>query len=213
MTLLKQPLNSLELVKKLLQAKLVFSFFLFVILSFNTTTSVAQRLAIGAQKGTNNHVMSLELAGAEYIYSVNYERLLLHRQTFAMFARIGFEYIPFGTADKLIHFPLGANFTFGQKKHRAEVGLAALFRMNFDPGVGFGEGFYLTNPPTRIFIAPSAGYRFHARPNEWGESFFLRVTFTPIIGMDVFQSKPYFLPHAGISIGRTWTNQNRKGQH
>ncbi|MGB1316970.1 MAG: hypothetical protein ACPG5W_02120, partial [Flavobacteriales bacterium] len=114
--------------------------------------------------------------------------------------------------DRLIHFPLGVNFTIGQKRHRAEAGLAALFRMNFDPGVGFGEGFYLTNPPTRIFIAPSVGYRYHHKPNEWGESFFLRATFTPLIGMDVFQNQPYFLPHAGISIGRTWSNQNRKGK-
>lgn len=212
MILSKQPLNLLGSVKKLLQARPFYGFLVLVLLSLTTTSSVAQRLAIGAQKGTNNHVMYLELGGAAYIYSVNYERLLLHRQTFAMFARVGFEYIPFGTADKLIHFPVGANFTFGQKKHRAEAGLAALFRMNFDPGVGFGEGFYLTNPPTRIFIAPSVGYRFHARPNEWGESFFLRVTFTPIIGMDVFQSQPYFLPHGGISIGRTWSNQNRKGR-
>jgi hypothetical protein len=212
MTLLKQRLNLLELVKRLLRVKSVSGTLILLAFCLFTTDGFGQKLAIGAQKGTNNHVMYLELGGAGYIYSVNYERLLLHRKSFAMFARAGFEYIPFGTADKLIHFPLGANFTFGQKKHRAEAGLSALFRMNFDPGVGFGEGFYLTNPPTRIFIAPSVGYRFHARPNEWGESFFLRVTFTPLIGMDVFQNQPYFLPHGGISIGRTWSNQNRKGR-
>ncbi len=212
MTLSKQRLNWLELAKKPLRASFLAGFLSFSFLVLNSFDASAQRLAVDAAKGTNNHVMYLEFGGAGYIYSVNYERLLLHRKTFAMFARVGFEYIPFGYADRLVHFPLGTNFTFGQKKHRFEAGLAALFRMNFDPGVGFGEGFYLTNPPTRIFIAPSAGYRFHAKPNEWGESFFLRVTFTPIIGMDVFQSKPYFLPHGGISIGRTWSNQNRKGR-
>jgi hypothetical protein len=212
MILLKQPLNLLELVKRPLLVKPLIGLLFLLSLGLLNTDCKAQRLAIGAAKGTNKHVMYLEFGGAGYFYSVNYERLLLHKQTFAMFARLGFEYIPFGTADKLIHFPLGVNFTFGQKKHRAEAGLAALFRMNFAPGVGFGEGFYLTNPPTRIFMAPSVGYRYHHRPNEWGESFFLRVTFTPIIGMDVFQSKPYFLPHAGISIGRTWSNQNRKGR-
>lgn len=212
MTLLKQPLNLLELVKRQLRVKSLISVLLFVSLFFFSSDSYAQRLAVNGAKGTNNHVVYLEFGGAGYFYSVNYERLLLHRETFAMFARIGFEYIPFGTADRLVHFPLGVNFTIGQKRHRAEAGMAALFRMNFDPGVGFGEGFYLTNPPTRIFMAPSVGYRYHHKPNEWGESFFLRVTFTPIIGMDVFQSQPYFLPHAGISIGRTWSNQNRKGR-
>lgn len=212
MTLLRQPLNLWESVKKLLLAKPArFPFLLFSLIML-ATCAQAQRLAVGADKGTNTHVMYLEIGGAGYYYTVNYERILLHKNKFAMFARIGFEYIPFGGADKLIHFPIGANVTFGEKKHRMEAGFAALFRMNFDPGVGFGEGFYLTEPPTRIFLAPSAGYRFHAKPNEWGETFFLRITFTPIIGMDVFDSKPYFLPHAGISIGRTWNNQNRKGR-
>lgn len=207
------PPNLLELVKKQRQAKLYG--FLFLCLLFgvaNTSPVSAQKLAVGANKGTNNHVLYLELGGTAYYYSVNYERLLVQKNDFGFFARAGLEYIPFGDADKLLHFPVGMNMTWGRKKHRVEAGIAALFRMDFNPGVGFGEGFYLTNPPTRIFLAPSAGWRFHARPNEWGESFFMRVTFTPIIGLDVFNDKPYFLPHAGISIGRTWSNQNRKGR-
>jgi hypothetical protein len=199
-------------VKKLLQVKAVTFLLLIVFLFSATQETKAQKLAIGAAKGTNAHVLYLEMGGAAYYYSVNYERIFFHKERFAGFARVGFEYIPFQGADRLIHFPLGVNFTMGQKKHRLEAGFSALFRMNFDPGVGFGEGFYLTEPPTRIFLAPSVGWRFHAKPNEWGNSFFMRVAFTPIIGMDVFQSKPYFLPHAGISIGRTWNNPNRKGR-
>ncbi|MBL4586103.1 MAG: hypothetical protein JKX84_03470 [Flavobacteriales bacterium] len=199
--------------RKLRPAKLLlrFLFLLFLFIGSAKITQ-AQRLAVGADKGTNDHVLYLEFGGAAYFYSVNYERLLFHKNKYTLFGRLGFEYIPFGSADRMIHFPIGANFTIGERKHRLELGLAALFRMNFDPGVGFGEGFYLTNPPTRIFIAPSAGWRFHVKPNEWGETFFLRVTFTPIIGLDVFQDKPYFLPHFGVSVGRTWNNQNRKGR-
>lgn len=208
MILLKQRLNSLGLQKRQL---LVSLFFLFSLFS-RINDAAAQKLAVGAEKGTNNHVLYLEMGGTGYYYTVNYERLLLNKQRFGLFARVGFEYIPFYGADRLIHFPLGANLTFGERKHRLEGGFAALFRMNFDKNVGFGEGFYLVNPPTRIFFCPSVGYRFHAKPNEWGETFFLRVTFTPIIGMDVFNDKPYFLPHAGISIGRTWNSQNRKGR-
>ena len=213
MTLSKQPSNLSESVKKLLRAKPFF--FLTTLLGlmvFSSLSSQAQRLAVGAEKGTNNHILYLELGGTGYYYSVNYERLLLNKSKIGVFARVGLEYIPFGQADKLLHFPIGMNVTYGERKHRVEAGLAGLFRIDFSPGVGFGEGFYLTDPPTRIFLAPSLGYRFHAKPNEWGSSFFLRVTFTPIIGMDVFQDKPYFLPHAGISIGRTWSNQNRKGR-
>lgn len=212
MILLKQPLNLSESVKKLPRARL-YSFLFISVFSLCSVTQVkAQRLAVGADEGTNKHILYLELGGTAYYYSVNYERLLFGKSKFAGFARAGLEYLPIKGADRIIHFPIGANFTYGQRKHRAEVGLAALFRMNFSPGVGFGDGFYLTNPPTRIFLAPALGYRFHAKPNEWGSTFFLRVTFTPIIGMDVFEDKPYFLPHAGISIGRTWDNQNRKGK-
>ncbi|MCF8275112.1 MAG: hypothetical protein K9J17_00135 [Flavobacteriales bacterium] len=198
--------------KKQLLAKLLRASLILLVACLGTTRSFSQRLAVGADKGTNNHVLYVEFGGAGYYYTVNYERLLLSKNKLALFARVGLEYIPFGRADKLIHFPVGGNLTFGNKKHRLEAGMAALFRIDFDPGVGFGEGFYLTNPPTRIFLCPSVGYRFHAKPNEWGETFFLRATFTPIIGMDVFQDKPYFLPHAGISIGRTWNNPNRKGR-
>lgn len=213
MTLSKRPLNLLVSEKKRLPVRFLLTLVLAasLIISFSQSV-VAQNLAIGAAKGTNKHIVYLEAGGTGYFYSVNYERLVFNKSAFAGFARVGIEYIPFNKADRLVHFPVGMNFTYGQKKHRAEVGLAALFRMNFDPGVGFGEGFYLTNPPTRIFLAPSVGWRFHARPNEWGSSFFMRVTFTPIIGMDVFQNQPYFLPHGGISIGRTFDNQNRKGK-
>ena len=177
----------------------------------NVFHASAQNLYVkGATKGTPDHALYLELGGTGYYYTLNYERKLLQRSAFAMFARVGLEYLPVRQADKMIHIPLGASFTFGQRKHRFETGLAALFRIDFNPGVGFGEGFYLTNPPTRIFISPSFGWRFHAKPNEYGESFFLRVMFTPLLGMDVFQSNPYFLPHGGISIGRTWNNPNRK---
>jgi len=213
MILLKLPPSLSELMRPLQQAR--FYPALFFCLSFfllGTSKSIAQKLAVGAEKGTNNHVLYLELGGAGYYYSVNYERLLLHKSQLGVFARVGLEYLPFGAADKLLHFPVGVNLTWGEKKHRLEAGLVALFRMDFSPGVGFGEGFYLTNPPTRIFLAPSVGWRFHAKPNEWGESFFLRVAFTPIIGLDVFDDRPYFLPHAGVSIGRTWSNQNRKGR-
>jgi hypothetical protein len=173
--------------------------------------SLAQNLyAKGGNKGTPDHVAYLELGGTAYLYSLNYELKVLQRSAFALFGRIGFEYLPVRQADMMVHLPLGAAMTIGQRKHRFEAGMAALFRIDFSPGVGFGEGFYLTDPPTRIFLSPSLGWRFHAKPNEYGESFFLRVMFTPLIGMDVFQDQPYFLPHGGISVGRTWNNPNRK---
>jgi len=200
-------------VRKLLQADRLAAVGCIAVFLFAFSVSVqAQRLAVSADKGTNTHTMYIEFGGTGYYYTVNYERILFHKDAFAIFGRAGLEYLPIRQADMTIHFPLGANMTYGHRKHRLEAGFAALFRIDFSQRVGFGEGFYLTDPPTRIFLSPSLGYRFHAKPNEWGQTFFLRVTFTPLIGMDVFQDKPYFLPHAGISIGRTWNNPNRKGR-
>lgn len=211
MILLKQQLSLSESMKKLLRANLLLGVFFLLFLFFSGGESQAQKLAVDGTSGTNYHVMYVELGGTGYYYSVNYERLLYSVSKFGLFARLGMEYIPIKGADKLLHIPVGGNMTWGNRKHRFETGMAALFRLDFDPGVGFGEGYYLTNPPTRIFMAPSIGYRFHAKPNEWGETFFLRVTFTPLLGLDVFDDQPYFLPHGGISIGRTWNNPNRKG--
>lgn len=212
MTLSKRLPDLLESGKRLWPDRSLLSLLLVLVMLAGTEGSSAQNLAVDGTEGTNKHILYLELGGAGYYYTVNYERLLFSKNKFAGFARIGFEYLPFLGADRLIHFPIGGNFTYGKRKHRVDAGFAALFRMDFDPGVGFGEGFYLTDPPTRIFLCPSIGYRFHSRPNEYGSTFFLRVTLTPIIGMDVFDDRPYFLPHAGISIGRSWDNQNRKGR-
>ena len=186
---------------------------LVLLLLFSALAGKAQNLYVkgAATESTPDHVFHLELGGTGYLYSLNYERKLLQRGFFCMFGRLGLEYLPIERADRMIHLPLGAAFTLGNKKSRAELGLAALFRIDFSP-VGFGEGFYFTNPPTRIFLSPSVGWRFHAKPNEYGESFLLRVMFTPLIGMDVFDSMPYFMPHAGISVGRTWNSDRRKGK-
>lgn len=159
---------------------------------------------------TNDHAFYIELGGSAYYYSVNYERKLLLRNKVAWFARLGFEYIPIKPADYTVHLPLTSQVVLFKKKHRLELGMGALFRIDFGSGVGFGEGFYLTNPPTRIFFTPIVGYRYVSRPNDYGETFLIRISFTPLLGMNVFSNQPFFLPHAGISIGRTWSRLNKR---
>lgn len=87
--------------------------------------------------------------------------------------------------------------------------MGALIRIDFNPVDG--GGFYLLTPPTRIFLNPTLGLRYFSKPNEYGEYFMMRFTFTPLIGMNVFaspvdnsQSAPYFFPFVGVSFGRTW---------
>jgi hypothetical protein len=71
--------------------------------------------------------------------------------------------------------------------------------------------FYLTTPPTRIFLTPVLGIRYFSKRNDYGEYFMMRLSFTPLFGMNVFanpadnsSSLPAILPFAGISFGKTW---------
>ena len=159
-------------------------------------------------RNTNKHGFYLELGGSAFIYSANYERLLAKTNSTALFARVGLQYIPIMKAQSVVHIPVAANMVFGQKRVKLELGAGALFRIDFNPIAG--EGFYLTTPPTQIFLTPVLGLRYFSKRNEYGECFMMRFSFTPLIGMNVFSNPftsgaaPYFLPYAGISFGRTW---------
>lgn len=160
-------------------------------------------------RNTNPHAFYLELGGSAVIYSANYERLLVKTGKTALFARVGLQYIPIKRAQSVVHIPVAANWVLGQKRIKAEIGMGALFRVDFNPVAG--EGFYFTNPPTRIFLTPAIGIRYFSKRNEYGEYFMMRLTITPLIGMNVFANPtnnsanlPNILPFAGISFGKTW---------
>jgi hypothetical protein len=189
-------------------------FIFLVILSGKATCSFSQGKGEGMSlqdknRNTNPHAFYIELGGSAVIYSANYERLLVKTNNTALFARVGLQYIPLKRAQSVIHIPLAANWILGQKRIKAEIGMGALFRIDFNPIAG--DGFYLTTPPTRIFLTPVLGLRYFSKRNEYGEYFMLRLSLTPLIGMNVFanpadnsSSLPAILPFAGISIGKTW---------
>ncbi len=160
-------------------------------------------------RNTNPHGFYIELGGSAFIYSANYERLIIKSNNLALFGRVGFQYIPIMKAQSVVHLPIAANLVVGQKRIKLEIGAGALFRIDFNPIAG--DGFYLTTPPTRIFLTPVLGLRYFSKRNEYGEYFMMRLTLTPLIGMDVFsnpingyRSAPNILPFAGISFGKTW---------
>lgn len=158
----------------------------------------------------NQHAFFLEAGGSGFIYSFNYETLLLNRGTTRWYARLGMEWLPFKHADKLLHFPLLTSVTFGRSRWQPEVGFGALFRINLDPGTAFGEGYFLTEPPTNIFLTPTLGVKWISKADEYGDTWMMKFGFTPLLGMDIFAGRSYFQPWAGISFGRTWSNHNRK---
>lgn len=183
------------------------SLLFFLLLAF-ASSGFAQISLQDKNRNINRNNFYLELGGSAYYYSANFEKLIVKSSATALFARIGLEYIPIRDADRMVHLPLAANLLLGKKRGKLEVGFGALFRLDFSPNNIGGDGYYLTSPPTRIFMAPVLGYRWHSKPNEYGEQFMLRFTFTPLLGMNVFSNTPFFVPWAGISIGRTWQNNN-----
>jgi hypothetical protein len=181
----------------------LFLIFFFSLVAF---AGFAQISLQDKNRNINRNNVYLELGGTGYYYSVNYELLIVKSSATALFGRIGLEYLPIRDADRMVHFPLAANLLLGKKRSKLEIGFGALFRLDFSPNNIGGEGYYLTNPPTRIFMAPALGWRWNSKPNEYGEQFMIRATFTPLLGMNVFSSTPFFVPWAGISFGRTWQN-------
>jgi len=158
----------------------------------------------------NQHGLFIELAGSAYAYSFNYETLILNRGITRWYGRLGFEWLPIKQADRIIHFPVMTSAAFLRTRWQPEVGFGALFRLNFDPGLGFGDGFYFTDPPTNIFLTPRIGVRWHSKPNDFNETWLVKIAFTPLLGMDVFTGNSYFHPWAGISFGKTWSRRDRK---
>jgi hypothetical protein len=182
-----------------------------IIFLFAFSFSVFSQISLQDQnRNTNRNNFYVELGGSGFYYSANYELLIVKSKTLALFGRIGAEYLPIRDADRMIHFPLAANLTIGKKRSKIELGFGALFRLDFSPNNVGGEGYYLTNPPTRIFMAPFLGWRWHSKPNEYGEHFLLRIGFTPLLGMNVFSDTPFMIPWGGVSIGRTWQNHTKK---
>ena len=181
---------------------LFFLFLLLPFLSFSQDISKANAFKDKKRALDKNNVY-LELLGSGYYYSVNYERLIVASKAIAIFGRGGIEYLFFKGMDKVIHFPLAVNILVGKKHSFLEIGAGALLRFDFS-GNAAGDGYYLTTPPTKIIFTPVLGYRFMSERNSYGETVMFRITFTPLLGMNVFNNTPYLVPSVGISIGKTW---------
>ena len=158
---------------------------------------------------TNQHSFYLEGAGSAYYYSVNYEFLIntdhqTHYRNYAsFFGRVGVEYLPMKPSEKMINIPVAINGILGKRHSRIEIGMGALIRSDFKRVFG-GQGFVIKTPFTRVFFTPCIGYRYLTSENVFGETIIIRVTFTPLMFMNVYTDTPFFVPWGGISIGKTF---------
>lgn len=180
-----------------------------LIMSVICLQAIAQISLSDRNRHVNQSAAYLELGGTGFYYSVNYEHLLArNKRNLSLFGRAGIEYLPIKVAEMVLHLPVGANMVFGRTRSNFELGMHALFRLDFSRAAT-GDGYYLSNPPTRIFFSPQAGYRFYSKPNEYGETLIIRANFTPLIGFNVFSNQPFVKYWAGISIGKTWTSEKK----
>jgi hypothetical protein len=136
---------------------------------------------------TANNAFYVELLGAGFIYSFNYDR------TFGDFsARIGFSYFGISSFDSSASFlaiPLQLNYLgIGNKRHMLELGAGATI---YHLGGGTDTwGFSDSSAETLLVPTGVIGYRM--QPLDGG--FFLRAGFTPLL----FPHDFVFWPHVGL---------------
>lgn len=130
----------------------------------------------------NKNSIQFELMGVGYVYSLNYERVILNGNRFKTNAQIGYSYFPY--IRTLIPISLNELISFG--KHHAEIGFGYTYSPN-------GESFYLG----RI------GYRFQKPKGKW----LFRIGYMPWSNNFVSseqngkENKPEWYSWGGITLG------------
>jgi hypothetical protein len=163
-------------------------YFLVLTIFLSTLTSIAQNESV------KRNSVSLEIGGTGFLYSFNYDRVLLINDNIRFTANIGTWYIP--TVENYLDFNIigltaGASTLFGKNKHFAEFGINFSYFYMRD----FEDNIYNTIlQPIRL------GYRY--QKDQGG--LFLRASIMPIIS--VFQNKDVDIffpvtPHISASIG------------
>ncbi len=155
-----------------------------------TTALIIAFLAVGVTAGTyeeSKNAVYIELLGNGVIYSLNYDRIIATvAEKHHLGVRVGFTLLPVDTLEiryPLI-FPVTANYLFGPREHKLEVGLGVAPKLQFDPEYDVSG---------RLSFAASLAYRYVGYEND----FHFRIGFTPVF-FDGFK------PWLGLSLGRAF---------
>ena len=137
-----------------------------------------------------------ELAGNGFLYSLNYDRLLLEKEKFKIAGRIGLTYMPYWEAMTEVRgpgMPLEVNFLLGKHSDFLELGAGLTY-------------FYFTQPYDHTnynFLMENLRIGFRHQKKEGGLLF--RVALVPISTFPIdprFDDDGWIIPYyAGISIG------------
>lgn len=140
----------------------------------------------------------IELAGNAGLFSLNYERLYLYRETFRMGARAGLAPNFNGVYVEQVYL-LENNFIFFKNPHHLELGIGATMQRRYNERPGTTDSYFWENI---FFSVWRCGYRYQKQD----EGFFLRAGLTPVfMSRDALGFHPdYFLMWGGASIGMSF---------
>jgi len=164
------------------------------------TASFAQALPEPVRRNT----FFLELGGNGMFYSLNYDRILLNRDTWKLSGRVGALYLPlFGAGNRqMVGGPVEISYLRGRGRHFLELGLG---------GTVVYDTYALSDSRINdlaVMAVARIGYR-HQKP-EGG--FFYKVGFTPLLGA-LYNAEypergplllaPFAYPLVGLGFGYT----------
>ena len=164
--------------------KLIISF----VISFLTLLSYSQNSE--SNKFNFKNSVQLDAGGHGFVYSVNYERIILNGNRFKTAAQAGMAYYPPKTGLRDVWVPLGINEIFSFSKHHIEIGIGHV--------IFYESTRDLDNNATswdwdRMFTG-RIGYRFQSPDGH----LILRAGFTPFLE---YRETNEFHPSGGISVG------------
>ncbi len=153
--------------------------------------------SIGSHAQTDlikKNTLSLELGGTGFLYSLNYDRILLINENMRFTGNVGTWFIP-SVKDYLdfniVGVTAGASTLFGKSKHFAEVGvnISYFYMRDYENNI-----YHTVLQPIRL------GYRYQNDEGGW----FFRAALMPIINVIEDKEVEIFYPvtpHFSASIG------------
>lgn len=149
---------------------------LFILLTFTFLVALVYGQD-SLKKTENKNAISFEALGNGGLFSFNYERKVLQRNTYYLSSRYGITYLPNikGFNDEEgPGFIFELNSLFGKSKNKLELGLGVNFAY-------FHNKYDKHDKKIIIYTTPRIGYKYESE-----KKYFFRIGFTPIVLLKVF---------------------------
>lgn len=161
--------------------------FLFLLCCYCPFMLKAQKITEAKDTYKYNAVY-LETGGPALLYSLGYERTLIHSNRLSFLFSIAAAYIP--TSEGITMFSIEPDVLFHFKKSAIEVGLA----FSFGAEGGNTDWERYNSSSSAAFLAPRLGYRY-----SFSNKCYLRCGITPLFQV-------YYSVYSGDSNAHFWMN-------